>query len=295
MTRKRTLWVISSVFVVITLCATLLLGSAFSTVQPPAVSNVIGADGSYPFRNYSSGFTSSIILNAAARKVSFLWKHSVAPVQLGGNPQSHVETQAVWFYPNYAEWLDDSDLLVAGISPRDGSSVIEIWEYENEPGKPGLVPISYPTNGQPGVIWNLPQRQSVTLVWQELIQGMDTVIYAKENLGLPGHAFVRFKDSGDLYDLNIAAGTMTLEAAGQGGAPLIIPELAEASAHWVVGGAAVEHAQEGYVYGVFTKYDEPGPEISVYLLDSDMDGGLDGFTTSDPTGYLMGDEVTATH
>lgn len=266
-----------------------------STPSAPEPHSVLGGDGrSTVFRKYPGGYVCTTELHVEDRQVGFYWKYSPA-YQLGDDPEARTHVlMPVWYWPNYAEWLSEDQLLVAGVSPRNGRTVVEVWGFDSPPSGPSVLPVTS-AGGSLEHVWTLPTRDSVDLVLDTADPDQQLVTYAKENLGSPDHAIIRFESSGGIFELDMSSGTLSAVASAiAGSAPLHIPELAHAGP-WTVGGTAVDHQVEGYVYGLRTHmYQAPDPQ-QVILVDDDRSGTIDSVILSDPTGYFHGDDVVATY
>ncbi|MCA8978501.1 MAG: hypothetical protein KDC14_00630 [Planctomycetes bacterium] len=271
-------------------------GSADASHSPitPTMPNrhvTLGGDGrSMLLRKYPNGVACTVGVQTKERALGFRWSKG-GDGSLVEEPGSVAwRQQPVWYWPNNAEWISDNVLLVTGVSPRNGRSIIETWSYEVPEGAPDVLPISQ-SNGQIDEVWLLPERDSVDLVFDSGEPDQQVITYAKENRGRPGHVFVRFASSGDVFDLDLSSGVLEAVASSTAGvAPFHVPELSNPGP-WRVGGVAVDHQSEGFVYSLKTHmYDAPD-SILILLLDSDRSGTIDSVVINDPTGHFHGNEV----
>lgn len=280
------------------LLAVVIVGQRRATAEPPPTTpempglySVLGGDGrGILLRTYPGGYVCTIEFAVEERQVEFHWKYSPG-YSLGDSPAASTQVvMPVWYWPNFASWIADDALLVAGVAPRSGRTIIEVWEIESPSSGPSVLPVAH-ANGTTEHVWDLPVVSSVDLVLDTENPECQLVTYAKQNLGREGSVFVRFDSSGDLYDLSLASGGLSVVASSvAGSAPLHVPQLAHAGP-WSVGGTAVDHELEGYVYGLMTHiYQAPNHQI-VMFIDDDRDGAIDSFVLDDPTGYYHGDYV----
>lgn len=293
---KLATWVASAAILVLAFYS--LVGNAPGakppqSIQSPGYSSVLGSGlGAASFRDYGNGIGCSIHVVFDSQTLGFEWRHAPG-YQLGDDPSVLYSSESLWYWPNYVEWISDADLIVAGVSPRDGSTVIERWTYDTDPNLPSVTQVT-DDQGNIKLNWDLPSRLSVKQVWSSSSSSPGPVTYAKENLADSSKVFIRFLNSPDVNELDLTNGAMSVVAASQPGSPMTIPELA-APVMWEVGGAAVEHAAEGFVY-LFSSNWRMGETVQhVFLIDQDRDGLLDTYSTSDPAGYYMGDSVLSTH
>jgi len=251
----------------------------------------LGGDGrSMLLHKYPNGVACTVNVQTKERALGFRWAKGGGG-SLVEEPDSVTwRQQPVRYWPNLAEWVSDDVLLVTGVSPRTGRSILETWSYEVPQGAPDVLPINQ-SNGQVDEVWLLPERDSVDLVLDADEPSRQVITYAKENKGRSGHVFVRFASSGDVFDLDLDSGALEVVASSTAGvAPFHVPELSNPGP-WRVGGVAVDHQSEGFVYSLKTHmYDAPD-SILILLLDSDRSGTIDSVVINDPTGYFHGDEV----
>lgn len=241
-------------------------------------------------RKYPNGVACTVGVQAKERALGFRWTKGGGGSLVEEPNSATWRQQPVWYWPNNAEWVSDSVLLVTGVSPRNGQSIIEAWSYEVPEGAPDVLPISQ-SNGQIDEVWLLPERDSVDLVFDSDEPSQQVITYAKENRGRPGHVFLRFASSGDVFDLDLASGVLEAVASSTAGvAPLHVPELSNPGP-WRVGGMAVDHQSEGLVYSLKTHMYDAADSVLILLLDSDRNGTIDSVVINDPTGYFHGDEV----
>lgn len=102
-------------------------------------------------------FYSEIIIRPIPRTISFSWR------RVGGAEDStyHKKKESTWFWPQTAEWISETGLLVAGKSTRDGASVLQQWKYEDDPAKPQVISLYDAATGKTTHQWHVPNRLSV--------------------------------------------------------------------------------------------------------------------------------------
>lgn len=264
-----------------------------STPSMPSGHLLLGGDGrSLEIRTYPNDISCSAYLLAEKRTIAFRWAKGTGVSSFGTGPVASTwREQPLRFWPNCVEWISDDALLVSGVSPRTGRTIIEVWEYETPQGAPDALPVTS-ASGRTETQWLLPSRTAIDTVFDSDDVDRQVMTLAKENKGRPGHVFVRFDSSDDLLELELATGDLHVVASPvAGAAPLHVPELANAGP-WDVGAGGVVHQSAGFAYVITTHlYDAPDPIVIVFL-DADRDGTLDAVDTTDTTGYhYLGDEV----
>lgn len=215
-------------------------------------------------------FYSGIIIRPLPRTISFSWVR----VSGAGNTLYYKEKESTWFWPQTAEWISETVLLVAGKSTRDGASVLQQWKYEDDPAKPQVISSYDPATGQTTHQWHVPNRLSVQ---QEPIDpNLPPIHWIKESPGASGHVFV-FVEGGDVFDLELGSGVYSLAASPLLGAPLHVPAMGFPA---LCGGYGLEHLTDGYVYSVSSDLHNLDDSVEfVYLIDEDKDGVLDRWET----------------
>jgi hypothetical protein len=219
-------------------------------------------------------FFAETILSPKGRSVTFWWRYH-PDYQLYDPVEAHVVEQSVWYWPTIADWVSPGELLVGGISPRDGSTVVYSWKYEQVPQKPSFTTLVDPNTGTSTAVWSLPNRTSVTLIYQEAGSAFGGLSMLKRNPGKPDTALVRAMNSGDVYVLDwsgsSAEGTLTLAASStvSGAGVLYIPALSRQFESYF----GLVHDVDGYVFCLGTM--RPFPVDRIYMVDADYDGDLD--------------------
>ncbi len=253
------------------------------TPAPPTPLGLTGNGTTDLGRSYKDGeYFSEILIRPIEKRLTFWWRMN-SDYQLGDDALSYIERETVWFWPQTAEWVSETELLVAGLSPRDGASVLQVWTYENDPTKPYITTLVDAIIGQATYRWHVPLRLSVQQVWND--PNLSKVIWTKENPGTQGHVFV-LVEGGDVFDLELSTGQYSLVASPVAGAPLVVPDLASTA---LIGGWGMEHVSDGYVYAICSSLENLGTAEYVYLIDDDKDGVLDTWATvltlQDPNRY----------
>lgn len=243
--------------------------------SPPEPRVGLELAGPMPIREHPGPYVSEIHLSRGNTRVTIWWKHFTNGRPFAGAGASHVEAFPTAYWPNIAHWLSDAELIVGGISPRDGATVIERWTFADT--EPSVTSVLDQETGEEPSVWSTPDRTAVELVHRGDEPGRREVASLVANGGAPGRVLVRFADSGDVYDLDLEDGGLELVAGSRPPAPLVVPELADVPPRATVFG--VDHPTDGHVY-VYSGNGACGlldPEGSVYLIDADRDGVLDGW------------------
>lgn len=240
---------------------------------PPALDKMLGGEhiGAALTRGFGGEFVCGIDLFWDERRVGFHWRH-VPDYEFGDDVLETYVTRPTWYWPNLVEWISDTELLVTGIAPRDGATVIEVWEFSSSADTPGVVQHVLP-DGSQGWSWNLPKVEEVHQVGEWTDPSRHLVVSAKENKAQPGRVFVLFDSSGDVCDLTLATGSESLVASPDPNSAVYTSELVVATP-WLVGFEAIDSPVEGYVYALSTNF-VWGAVQGVILVDSDRDGDID--------------------
>ena len=231
-------------------------------------------------RSYQNGdFAASILVDVEGKAIAFWWKHMKDAGFLDNSIERHVETEAVAYWPTGAEWVSDMDLLVSGISTKDGSIIVERWTYQPPTANlPRIIPVLNENTGEQGYAWKVPKRTAVQVVFTGANAQFGGVSMMKENLGRPDSAYVRFFSNGDInlidWSGSVPQATVAASATVSSGV-LHVPPLAET--RWDKAFGAVD-ANDGFVIVLL----DWSTGDRIFLIDSDEDGDLDLWAPWDP-------------
>ncbi|MCA8981653.1 MAG: hypothetical protein H6831_09990 [Planctomycetes bacterium] len=260
-----------------------------TSVQRDSREMIRGSVQKASYRKYGCDIVCDFWPDLDKRAVAFHWRNSAILLTPHGPQASHSTSESVRFDPNYVEWIADDQLLVAGVSAQSGSTVIEVWRYAECPDD-SIVRTRVLEGGAVDVQWSTPRRTSVERVFESNEEAHGVVIFAKENLGRPGHVILRLHSSGAFFDLELASGELAAIASPiRAEAPHWVPELADGA--WKVGGSAVALKHAGFVYSVWTEEFPPDEFRGLHLVDSDHDGTIDRVSANDQSDSLDGDQV----
>lgn len=200
--------------------------------------------------------------------------HRFFPAPPSRSEQILSETIAVRFWPTSVGPAGNGRLCVAGVDPKDGATILEIWRFE-----PPFKDPREPRN--PTRSFTIGHVASIDVIYDARTPGMDT---AYRILDMPaGHGsvprlLVQFADSPSLYEFDVDTGAHRLVAAPtpQPGA-LLVPLLARPLLSEVR-----RHRDEGMLY-MFSEPDgdsvPPGADedaLTIAVLrDRDLDARID--------------------
>lgn len=144
------------------------------------------------------------------------------------------QSWTVAYWPTDVVRLADGAWLVSGKDPVTFETIIERWDFANEgwarvTPRPDVDPLT----GSPECSWALPERTSAAELYREASPGRDVVDWCVEHPCKPHSVLVRFQDSKDLYELDLAPLRYTLIAS---------PTLASAPLRAGRAGPSIEHA-----------------------------------------------------
>lgn len=218
-------------------------------------------------------FRQQILLPYGEKRVSFQWAYlpgGQSGTQLMPNSvEQKTVSHSARFHPLLCEWLSSVALGVIGVDDA-GDRAFEIWTFSSDvPQVTSIVDLS---TQQPVYIWSMPTITSRRSVPVQYPSQDGEITYLKENAALADHAFLRFSDTGEVYDCNLATGQLTKQASPSDNTVLLVPELSP-SVNAVLWGPGYEHLQDDFIY-TFSDGDVLAGN-AFFLMDTDRDGTLD--------------------
>jgi len=194
-------------------------------------------------------------------------RHRFFPSPPSRTEQTLVETVATRYWPTCIGAASNGELCVAGVDPRTGSTILEVWRFDppfKDPGLSRAVPASF-TRGS---------LASTRVIHDERGPGLDTVLRIHAMPAADGavpRVLVQFLDSRRLYEFDLDDGTRRLVASpSREGGALVVPPLA-----LDVTSQARRHCDQGMLY-VFSPSHPAEDEPSVAVLcDRDLDARID--------------------
>ncbi len=200
--------------------------------------------------------------------------HRFFPSPPSRSEQKLPETIAVRFWPTSVGPAGNGRLCVAGVSPENGATILEIWRFD-PPFKDPREPRDPTRSFTPGHV------ASIDVLYDARTPGMETAYRILDMLAGDGSVprlLVQFADSPSLYEFDVETGAYRLvaSATAQPGA-LVVPLLAQPLMSQVR-----RHRDEGMLY-IFdeSRHDfvppgavEDALTIAV-LRDRDLDARID--------------------
>lgn len=226
--------------------------SGSSGLKPPAQCWPVQAR-LRPSSHVSDELQATVSLDTASRRLRLDWGWLDASGTTGRASQAFELT----YWPMAAQEFA-GDLIVAGVRPRDGHTVIERWS------------LIYPSPGYAG------EDYSVTL-------GAVSSLYDARQVGRSGVRFLRrleraavsptsllvqFSDSNDLYVLDVTTGVLSLLWDAQA-----VTHLKDARWKYVT---SAEHSTHGYVYSWHAS-EEAAVIETLVALDVNKDGTVESW------------------
>jgi len=176
-------------------------------------------------------------------------------------------TEPVEFWPTQTAEYSNGRLCVAGVDPRSGNTILEIWTVSAPRWVSGYAARTV-AKVEPGVV---TERRRV---YDAFATGMNTVqrVHAMRSASrTPTHLLVQFYDSHDVHTLEVATGrtkrvASPIEHADGATIPLLAHELVSQSRR---------HRTEGALY-ILSEQRAPESQPSIVVLrDADLDGSID--------------------
>lgn len=172
--------------------------------------------------NANEKWACAVSYDVTDRTVSFLWDY--AALQGGMATATARETQvfSLSYYPTVVCALTNDRILVGGLEPRSGNSIIEVWSFRR--------PLKFVVMG--GDVQLAPQSlQAKARVHDAQTAGM-LIPNAASRLGSQDVAIVRFSDRNEVYSFQLSGGSASLVATDMNyvfnsNRPMVSPSLGD--------------------------------------------------------------------
>ena len=231
-------------------------------VQGPPPPEIIMPDrGAVSFLSSYDNLTASVACSMLEREVYLSWNRDYSLVDPQFRPRSSTQVELLNYWPTDATRFAEDEIAIAGMTVK-GKNVVAIWKFSLDEDllDPTVDPVTQLTT-YPSIHIPTVSRQRVYHSFPLPGHGEIRAIF--KNLGREESLILQFQESRDLYDLDVATGSLQpLLSATQ------LPSLsAPWSDRW-----STHHADLGHVY-VFVRR-APTNEL-LALVDGDMDGNPD--------------------
>lgn len=268
----------------------------------------IGFDGYHlgnPGRDYLNGdFYCEILFDQDAELadtdilfngLTFWWRKNTQSAFDPHAPSvAHIETFGTEYWPNTAEWVSDTELVVGGRSREDGSGILETWVFEPSGGRVSVREGVDPSTGKPVYEWTVPSRLAARpILVSPSSHPLSGIAAIKEMGGGKKAILAKSFNTGEIFEvafdvpasINVPVCVVSNTPSGgqfhrvdlSGGGPIST--------------SGFEHSSLGFTYS-FSR-DILDPATSMFLYDLDSDGAIDGVFKGDEQGPANPDDGTS--
>lgn len=199
-----------------------------------------------------------VLLSPKEKRVHIGW-HS-APGAFSPTSDGASQDVTVGYWPTAAEVVAPDTLLVAGVDPGSGNTVVEVWKF-----RPPLVRQEPPASPESGRV-ALDALRPPTITKIRDAPG-DTIEMILRNRGDPARAFLLLGQSNELHEIDWTATDPSPRSVLS---PTTEPSLAQEYDTCFTG----DHSSQGYVY-VLSDEESFGRVRPLVLIDDDRDGNID--------------------